>query len=35
MEFGITEVSFHQVQTAYVESIFTPVVAATAYLVRE
>jgi len=29
------EVSFHQVQTAYVETMFTPLLAETSYLVRE
>jgi hypothetical protein len=35
MEISITEVSFHQVQTAYLKIIFTPVLAATSYLVGE
>jgi hypothetical protein len=35
MEVGITEVSFHQSQTVYLETIFSPVLAAASYLVHE
>lgn len=35
MEVNTREVSFHQIQTVYVESVFTPVLAATSYLVQE
>jgi len=35
MEGNIIEVSFHQVQTAHVEIMFTPILAAVSYLVHE
>jgi hypothetical protein len=35
MEVAIAEVSFHQVQTAHVETMFTPVLAANSDLVHE